>query len=181
MTIGIIYVGLLIMGVVYAFISGAMGWLSDLASGEIHGDLGAHADLGHPHPISGTTVATFLTGFGGGGVVGHYGLGWSTGKGALLATGSGFALALAAFLVLDWLFSQTQAGSEFTSESIVGRQAEVITTIPQGGTGEVSYFVKGQRETGSARSTDGAAVRKGSTVVVEKVVGSTFYVRAQRG
>lgn len=177
MSIGILYVGFLIMGVVYALLSGAMGWLSDLVSGEVHGDVGGHGEIGHPHPISGTTVATFITGFGAGGIVAHYALGWSTTKGAMLATGTGMALALAAFLVLDWLFSQTQAGSEFRSESVVGRQAEVITAIPEGGMGEVSYVVKGQRETCSARASDGSAIAKGSTVVVENVVGSTFHVR----
>ena len=177
MTIGIVYIGLLLMGVVYAFISGAMGWLSDLASGELHGDVGGHGELTHPHPISGTTVATFLTGFGGGGTVAHYFLAWPTVKGLLLAAGSGLALAGAAFLVLEWIFKQTQAGSEFEAGEVVGREAEVITAIPAGGAGEVAYFVKGQRESGTARSSDGSSIAKGSTVVIERVAGSALYVR----
>ena len=64
MSIGMLYVGLLILGVVYAVIAGALGWLSDLGHADVHMDAGGHLDAGHAHPVSGTTIATFITGFG---------------------------------------------------------------------------------------------------------------------
>jgi hypothetical protein len=67
-TIGLLYVGLLVLGVVYAAVAGALGWIADLGEGDIHVDASGHLDAGHPHPISGTTMATFITGFGPGGV-----------------------------------------------------------------------------------------------------------------
>lgn len=177
MSIGLLYVGLLLLGVFFAIFSGAMGWLSDLGGGDVHVDASGHLDAGHVHPISGTTVATFVTGFGAGGTLGHYLLKWSTVGSLSLATGSGLLLAAAAFFVLELIFSQTQAGSEFGTDSLVGRGAEVITPIPENGAGEVSYEVKGQRELAAARSVDGAAVPRGSLVVIEKVTGSTVHVR----
>ena len=180
MSIGIVYVGLLIVGVVYALIAGASGWLSDLGGGDIHVDASGHLDAGHVHPVSGTIVATFITGFGGGGTVGHYLFEWPLIGSLGLATGSGLALAAAAFAVLELIFKQTQAGSEFAVDEIVGREAEVITPIPVGGTGEVAYIVKGQREVGAARSADGSAVLKGALVVIEKVSGPTLYIRPKR-
>jgi len=168
MSVGIFYVGLLLMGVVYAAIAGAMGWLADLGGGDVHVDASGHLDAGHPHPVSGTTVATFLTGFGGAGTVCHYVLNWPVLRGAAAAT---------AYFVLELIFTQTQAGSEFSSDELIGREAEVISSLPEGGMGEVSYTIRGQREKAAARSIDGAAVPRGGVVVIDKVVGATVYVR----
>jgi hypothetical protein len=177
MSIGAVYIGLLVLGVTYALITGAMGWLSDLGGADVHVDASGHFDIGHPHPISGTTIATFVTGFGAGGIVAHYLLTWSFGAGLMLATGSGLLLAAAAYLVLDLIFSQTQAGSEHSTEDAVGREAEVITAIPDHGIGEIAYVIRGQREQAPARSIDGAAVPRGRLVVIEKMLGQTAYVR----
>lgn len=177
MTIGLLYVCLLVVGIVYAVIAGALGWLSDIGGGGIHMDGGGHFDAGHAHPISGTTIATFITGFGGGGILAHYLFEWRTVPGLGFAFGSGLVLAAAAFGVLELIFSQTQAGAEFTTEEVTGREAEVITTIPEGGAGEIAYQIRGQREQAAARSTSGAGIAKGRTVVIEKVMGSTVHVR----
>jgi len=176
MTLGIVYVGLLVVGVIYAVIAGAMGWLSDLG-GDIHVDASGHLDAGHAHPISGTVVATFVTGFGAGGTIATYLLRWGTLGSLALATGTGLALAGAAFAVLELIFKNTQAGSEFAVEDLVGGDAEVITSIPAGGMGEVSFRAKGQREVAPARSSDGSAIPRGRVVAIEKVLGPTLYVR----
>lgn len=176
---GVVYIGLLAAGVVYAVIAGALGWLSDLGGGEVHLDASGHVDAGHPHPISGPVIATFVTGFGAGGVIAHYGLRWSLLGGLVLASGVGIFLAVAAFLVMEFIFSQAQAGSEFTVEEIVGREAEVITTIPESGPGEIAFVIKGQREVSAARSADGSTIAKGRLVVIEKVVGATYFVRVK--
>ena len=177
MSIGIVYVGLLMLGVLYALIAGALGWLSDLGGGDLHLDASGHLDAGHFHPVSGTTVATFITGFGGGGAVAHYMLEWPPLRGVLVASLSGLVLAAAAYGVLEMIFKQTQAGSEFAVGEAVGRDAEVITAIPAGGTGEVAYLARGQRVQAPARGAGGAAVPRGRPVVIEKVSGQTVYVR----
>ena len=171
MTIGVIYTGLLAFGIVYAVFATIFSWFAD------H-DFGGHADGGQPHPISGTVVATFITGFGGGGTLAHYQLGWQLLPGLAAAIFSGAILAAAAFAVLELLFARTQAGSEFAVGDMVGRTAEVITPIAADGTGEIAYLVKGQRERSAARSADGTAIPRGSSVVIEKFVGATAYVRS---
>ncbi len=178
MTIGHLYLGLLGFGLAYALLAGVMGWFSDLG-GDIHLDAGGHLDAGTMHPISGTVVATFITGFGAGGTVAHYYLGWSLTAGLGLATATGLVVAAAAFGILELIFKETQAGSEYTVEEALGREAEVITSIPAGGTGEVAYMARGQRVQSSARTIDDAAVAKGQLVVIEKVSGSTVYVRGK--
>lgn len=180
MTIGIAYVGLLVIGVVYALVAGAFGWLHDLGGGDIHVDVTGHLDAGHAHPISGTIVGTFITGFGAGGIVGHYVLKWPLLGGLALAAASGIALAVAAFFTLELIFKHTQAGSEFDVQRLADRDAEVITAIPEGGTGEVAFLVKGQRDMAAARAADGKRIAKGQLVVIERVMGSIAYVRAKR-
>jgi hypothetical protein len=176
-SIGLIYVGLLVVGMVYAAITGMLGWLGDLGDGDVHVDASGHLDAGHPHPISGTTIATFITGFGGGGTIAHYVLELGRLGSIGIATVSGLLLAGAAFGVLDLIFKHTQAGAEYEGHEVIGRDAEVITGIPEGGTGEVAYTVRGQREQASARSVAGTAIPRGRLVVIEKMSGSTAWVR----
>jgi|CXWL01.1.fsa_nt_gi membrane protein implicated in regulation of membrane protease activity len=183
MSIGLIYIALLGLGLLYALLSGVFGFLSDVASGfEAHlpGDITldvAGADAISSQPITGTLAATFITGFGGGGIVAHYLFHWSLVPGLLTASGSGVVLAGVAFLALDLLFKQTQGGSEYQSDELVGREAEIVTPIPAGGLGEVAYVVRGQRDSASARATDGSAVGRGEPIVIDRVVGGTVYVR----
>jgi len=177
MSIGIFYLGLLGIGIVYALLATLLGWFSDLGGGDAHVDAGGHLDAGHPSPLSGTVIATFITGVGGGGSVAHFMLEWSTLPGILAATASGLVLAGAAFLILDLLFAQTQGGAEFATSETIGRDAEVITTIPKDGAGEIAYIVRGQRESSSARSVDGSSIPKGRTVVIERTTGPTAHVR----
>ena len=177
MNVGVIYACLLALGVVYALAAGALGWMSDLGGHDIGIGAGGHLDAGHFHPVSGTTIATFITGFGGGGVVAHYLLRWPLLRGLLVASGSGLALAAAAYLVLEVIFKQTQAGEEHPMSEAVGREAEIITAIPAGGIGEVAYLIRGKREQAPARSAGDGAVPRGRPVVIEKVTGNMVYVR----
>jgi hypothetical protein len=178
MTIGLLYVTFLAIGVTYALIAGAMGWFSDLGDGgDIHVDASGHFDTGHPHPLSGTVIATFITGFGGGGVIAHYLLQWRLVAGLGAATLAGLGLAAAAFAILEVIFSQTQAGAEFAMEEVAGRDAEVITAIPENGAGEVAYQVRGQREVSPARSVSGHGIAKGRLVSIERVAGNAVFVR----
>jgi membrane protein implicated in regulation of membrane protease activity len=180
MNIGAVYVGLLILGVAYAAVAGAMGWLSGLGGDVgVHMDASGHLDAGHLHPISGTTIATFITGFGAGGTLAHFLFGWSKPAGLACATGSGLALAAAAYFVLELVFTHTQAGSEFAVSDMAGRDAEITVAIPSGGVGEIAFQVKGQRELAAARTIDGSALTKGQAVVIDRVGGPTVYVRAK--
>jgi hypothetical protein len=177
MSLGLIYIGLLGLGVLYALAATVMGWFSDIGGDDITIDAGGHFDVGHAHPVSGTTVATFITGFGGGGIVGHFVLDRPTLESLLIATVSGFALSAAAYGVLSIVFRHTQAGGEFHLGDLAGSEAEVTLGIPAGGTGQVAILVKGQRELASARASDGTAIPKNHGVVIERVVGSTLYVK----
>lgn len=180
MIVGLIYIGLLLVGVVYAVLTGLLGFLSDLGDADVHMDASGHLDAGTLHPLSGPIVASFVTGFGAGGTVGHYLLRWPVPGSVGLASAAGLVLAGAAFAVMSTIFKHTQGGSEFSLDDVVGREGEVITVIPAGGMGEVACLVKGQREVAAARSADGSPIPRGEVVVVEKAMGPTLYVRVRR-
>ena len=45
MTIGLVYLGFLVLGVTYAALAGALGWFSDIGGGDIHLDATGHLDV----------------------------------------------------------------------------------------------------------------------------------------
>ncbi len=179
MTVAYFYNICLAVGFGYAVLTGVFGWLFEHGDGggDVQVDASGHLDAGHISPVSGTTIATFVTGFGAGGTVAHSVLDWNLIPGALLAAGSGLTLAGVAFVVLDFIFAHTQGGSEYATDDVVGGAAEVITPIREDALGEIAYIVKGQRERMSARTSDGTALAKGTQVVIESLTGATAYVR----
>lgn len=177
LSIEALYLICLVVGVAYALLATVLGWLFGHGDGDVHVDAAGHLDAGHLSPVSGTVIATFVTGFGAGGTIAHHALGWTLVPGMLAAVATGLALAAAVFAVMEAIFSRTQAGSEYATDTLEGLKAEVITSIGAGRTGEITFVVKGQRERASARASDGAAIAKGTAVVIESMTGSTALVR----
>ncbi len=173
----LVYFACLGVGLTYALLSVVLGWLFGHGHGDVHLDAGGHLEMGHPHPISGNVIATFLSGFGAAGIIAERAFDWSVTSGLVFSLLAGAALAAAALGVMSLIFSHTQAGSEFRSSDAVGRSAEVITPIPADGVGEVAYLVKGQRELASARIAGHGAAAKGSHVTIETIEGPTAWVR----
>ena len=128
-------------------------------------------------PLSPTIIATFLTGFGGGGLLANSYFHLSPGKGILVGLLGGALLSGGTFLVLALLFRTTQAGSEFSLEDMVGQVVRVVTPIPENGTGEIALIAKGTRINSAARSVDGKPVPRNAAVTIVQVIGNVFYVR----
>jgi membrane-bound ClpP family serine protease len=174
MSIGFIYFLSFAVGLGYAIFVGVAGHLFGGDTGDAHMDVGTDLPLS---PLSPTVIATFLTGFGGGGMLANSYFQMSTGKGVLVAIMSGVLLSGGTYMVLFFLFRETQAGAEFSLDDMVGRTVQVITTIPECGTGEIAVEAKGSRTNGPARSVDGRAIPRNSAVRVVRVVGNLYYVQ----
>ena len=52
----------------------------------------------------------------------------------------------------------------------------MILAIPRDGLGEIAYVAKGSRYRAPARSASGTKIAAKSTVVIRRIVGSTFSV-----
>ena len=183
-----VYLGCFILGLLYtlfaAITSGMFGGHDvDVSGHDFHADVGDHSgphadvDSGlHFSPLSPVVVATFVCSFGGVGLVGTqlFHLGYFS---LLLPTPTGLVLAGLVFLFFNKVFSLTQSSSEARVAFLVGKEAEVIVAVPAEGLGEIAYSSKGARYNASARSSTGKPIPKNSLVTIDRVVGTTFYVK----
>lgn len=175
MTISLLFMFCICLGLGYGVFSALLGGHG--GDGDIQVDVDGHLDAGQSSPVSGPVIAMFITGFGAGGILAEKGFGVSSGPAVLVALLTGLVLAALVFGFLTLVLSHTQAGTEYSANDLAGMTAEVITSIPAGGTGEIAYVVKGQRERAAARARDAESVAKGSQVLIERMVGSIAHVR----
>ena len=144
-----------------------------LIFGEIF-DMGA--DTGHS-PFSGPVIAAFLSFFGGVGLIGSEVLEMSAlGSASIGLVASVMASSVVYFGFYKFLLAQ-QGGTTFELEEAVGMDAQVFTTIPVDGTGEVVFEGNAGRECRPARSITNVAIPHNSIVRIERVVGSICLVK----
>ena len=147
---------------------------------------GAHADLDtgdffHGHgevalnPVSPITIFSFLGGFGGGGLIGHF-IGLTSWGTILIALPVGFLVAFGIYYIM-MVINRTNISSEARATEAVGVTAEIITPIVEDGTGEIAYVSRGSRYSSPARSIDGKSIGRGRAVKIWRIVGSTCYVK----
>ena len=185
MDLFIAYVVCFAAGLLFTFVTAFLGHL--FGGHDAHGDVGsgghAEAGIGGDHmpaitPLSPTTLASFVTAFGGFGMI----------LSRLPATRSpllslplsllgGFVVAFLVLLLFRAIFARTQSSSESQVASLVGREASIITPVPTGGVGEIAYVDRGVRYTAAARADHGAAIGAGTTVVIRRIVANQFYVQ----
>jgi len=174
------------VGFIYAIISAI---LSGVFGGEVGGhdidasghdfDPSIHLEPGMVHfsPLSPTIIATFLTAFGGTGMICLKVFNMSNYGSIPVAIIVALATAGAVFLLLEWIFEKTQASANIDAAGLVGTHADVITPIPENGVGEIAYVVRGTRQNAPARSADGKPIPSPTEVEIVRVVGSSFIVR----
>ena len=199
-----IYTISLVVGVVYVIIGAILGEIGhhgvDLAGHDTvlggadvghamdvghdvgHVDAGALAhDVGlgqeHISPFKPLTIATFLTGFGGLGLVSQLGLRVSPLVSLFVAGPGALAIAAIEFAAFVKLVIRAQASSEATFYEPLGSEAEVTVAIPKKGLGQVAYHVKGFRYMSPARSDDGKPIKQGERVRIMKCSDNVYTVR----
>ena len=129
--------------------------------------------------LSPTTIASFVTAFGGFGMI-LQGLDatrspWMS---APLAAIGGFIVAAVVLFVFRAIFRATQSSSESHVAQLLGVSGTILTPIPEGGVGEIAYVHGGSRYTAPARTDDGRPIAAGTTVYIVRLAGSQFYVSA---
>jgi membrane protein implicated in regulation of membrane protease activity len=179
----LIYFGCFSLGLIFTLLSALFG-------GHDSGDLGTqgHAEAGFDHsgvpgisPFSPTTILSFITAFGGFGMIfSKISVTSSPWVSIPLAALGGVGVAAGVMTLFGFVFSKTQSSSESRVATLKGKVATVITPIPAGGVGEIAYVEKGTRYTSPARLEDGEdpaeVVSNGQTVKISRVVGSQYYV-----
>jgi membrane protein implicated in regulation of membrane protease activity len=176
------------VGLLFTIVSAFMGHA--FGGHDVHVDTGGgaegHAEAGFDthdmpgfSPISPTTIASFVTAFGGFGMIfSKFEATKSPWISAPLAVLGGFTIAAGVLWLFRTVFSKTQSSSESRVGTLVGLEATIITPIPEKGVGEIAYVQGGTRYTAPAREERGVTVANGRQVKITRIVGSQFYVTA---
>ncbi len=136
-----------------------------------------HPDVeggGGPSIFSARIMASFVTAFGVGGVVGRY-YGLTHPAASAVGIVAGVVMASAVYEFAKILYTQ-QASSEVHMSGLVGRTASVTVAIPEGGVGQVALTVAGEHTEQIARAGDGHAIARGVEVTVTGLRGESVVV-----
>jgi membrane-bound ClpP family serine protease len=172
------------VGLLFTLLSAFFGHL--LGGHEAHIDIGTggHAEAGFENsgipglsPFSPTTICSFITAFGGFGLIFSRIEATSNVWISLpLSILGGLLVAGAVLWLFGAIFRATQSSSESHVGTLVGHSATVISPIPAAGVGEIAYVQSGTRYTAPAREQNGAAIATGQTVQITRIAESQFYV-----
>lgn len=202
-TLNCVYFSLFLVGVGYALFIVITGGLSDISMPDvdvdvpeislpgdvdipgvdisISGDVGPAGGIDAPDvsvsPLSPITIATFITTFGGIGVLTIQLFGVDPRWSLLWATGAGLAAGGLMYLFTSQFLVRSQASSELHRSELVGLQAEVTVPIGESSPGQVTYVTKSGRMSSMARSFDGRAVSRGQFVTVVRTIGPQVIVK----
>jgi membrane protein implicated in regulation of membrane protease activity len=172
-----LFLGCFTFGLLFTVASGLLGAFNGGHEFHVPGAHG-HGAQGHGHasPFNGSTIAAFLT--------------WFGGAGYLLTRYSGFAalsimaIAIAAGLVggaMVFAFLAKFINPRLTvlapeDFQVQGVVAKVTSTIRPGGTGEIVYTLGGTRHADGARAESGEQLERGTEVVILRVEKGIAYV-----
>ena len=174
-----VYIVCLTFGVVYSVVSaflGGHGWDHggmDHAGGGGHGSADT-ADA--PSPFNPLVIAGAIATFGAVGLIGKKGFGMTDLMSVLVSLGFAGAIGAGLFFGIVKFMYGSQSNSAFSQSDLAGKDAEVLTPVPEKGLGEIAYVANGIRYTMSAKSFYGEQIRRGETVRIKEVANNTALV-----
>jgi len=128
-------------------------------------------------PFNFVTLTAFLAWFGGTGYLLTRYSGLWVGFGLLVSIASGVVGGGIVFLFLSRVLISDEENMDPADYEMVGVLGRIASSIREGGTGEIIYTQMGTRRVCGARSDDGAAIAKGTEVVVTRYEKGIAYVR----
>jgi hypothetical protein len=142
-----------------------------------HPGTGAHGHAGQVSPFNFVSFAAFLAWFGGTGyLLTRFWTIWFV-MGLGIALLSGLTGAGVIYLFLGKVLMSEEENLDPADYEMTGVLGRTSVPIRQGGTGEIIYSQAGTRKTCGARAEDGAAIAKGSEVIVTRYEKGIAYVR----
>ncbi|MCL2379143.1 MAG: hypothetical protein FWC77_08490 [Defluviitaleaceae bacterium] len=98
-----------------------------------------------------------------------------------IAGGAGLAAGFLLFRFVILPMKRLEHSSSFDKQAIIGTNAKVVLSIPQGGYGKIKYNVTGAYVTGPAKSEDGKQINKDTDVVITYFKNNAYYVKERSG
>jgi hypothetical protein len=131
------------------------------------------------NPFSLISLMGTIAGFGAGGLLGsNFGLQVA----GTLATGAigGIVMAVALWLLIGKLLYSLHASSEAHVSDMIGLEAEVLTPVEQGVSGEIAYVLDGTRYTAPARLLHEGVASRATKVRIRRIAENVVYVEEPR-
>jgi membrane protein implicated in regulation of membrane protease activity len=139
-------------------------------------DLDADGDLDFMS-ISPFALAAFGATFGVCGLITHMWMGMEPVASILWATGLGLLIGILAQAFFIYVLAPSRSSHYSLQQDAVGREAEVVLTIPVDGIGQVAFNNVSGRVMLGARTEAVGELHVGERVVIEKVMGRVALVR----
>lgn len=180
-TIDCAYFLTFVIGVVWAIFVLLSGGAHDADTPDVGGVSLDHADSFDAgsigvSPISPITLSTFITTFGGIGIIARQVFDSSLPGSLIFATIGGLILSSLMFLFYSKFLIGSQGSSEVRVALLAGLTGEVTVPISETGVGEVALVIRGGRITYPARSSKGIAIPRGTLVIIDQMIGAQAFV-----
>ena len=201
-TLNCVYSALLFIGLGYAIFIVITGGLSDIDMPDVDIDIphiglpgdvdipGADISIGGADipaggfdapditvsPISPITIASFITTFGGIGIISIQLFDVRAEMSLVLATIGGLAAAGFMYAFVSQFLVRSQGSTVVRRGELIGLQGEVTVPIGEMTTGQVRYVTKSGRMKSMARSVDGNAIPRGQFVRIVRTIGPQVLV-----
>jgi hypothetical protein len=201
-TLNCIYATLLFIGVGYALFIVITGGISDIDMPDVDIDIphiglpgdvdipGAEISIGGADipaggfdapditvsPLSPITIASFITTFGGIGIISTQFFDIRPEMSLVYATIGGLVASGLMYLFYSQFLVRSQGSSVVGRAELVGLQGEVTVPIGETTPGQVSYVTKSGRMKSMARSVDGSAIPRGQFVKILRTIGAQVLV-----
>ena len=173
-TLNIVYAVAVLVSLVFAVITLIGAEAGDLLDFDLDADADSGIDFVNISPFA---LAMFGALFGLTGLITRMWLDLSAIPSILWATGAGILFGVMAQAFFIYVLSPSKSSHFDLSAVALGREVEVIVTIPPDGRGTVAFDGAGGRLTLGARSGTGKQISRGQTVTVEKIVGRIVVVQ----
>lgn len=174
-----VYIGCLTFGIIYSAVSAILGAHGFDHGAADHGGMDGHsgadsADM--PSPFNPLVIASAVATFGGVGVIGKAGFRMGDLTSAVIALAFAGGIGAAIFFGIIKFMYGSQSDSTFSLADLIGLEAEVITSIPENGMGEIAYTFNGMRNSLPARTSGGEKITRGSVVRIKDISGNIALV-----
>jgi len=173
-TLNLVFAGTVLTSFIFAVISLLGAGLGDAIDFDADADVDADFDFISVSPFA---LAIFGATFGMTGLITRSWLEMEAIPSILWAVGTGLLVGGVAQVFFIYVLSPSRSSHYSLSRDAVGREVEVITTIPDDGLGEIAYDNVGGRVKLGARSVTGSKIMRGEIVSIERISGRVAQVR----
>lgn len=173
-TLNLVYAGILLVSFFFALLSFIGAEIGDAFDFDFDVDGDGGFDFINISPFA---LAMFGATFGLSGLITRIWLEMDVTPSILWSAGLGLVIGALAQAFFLYVLSPSKSSHYSLQEDAIGREAEVIITIPSSGLGEIAFNNVSGRVKLGARSMSGKEIPTGDVVIIKRIVGRVAFVQ----